>query len=77
MTNARFRVGETTHLREGKPDLAGVSSSTWTRPLRRPNSHIGYVSCRVAVLKQELEGGVLSSTLEKTDGGGRVREESL
>ena len=34
-------------------------------------------SCRVAVFKLELEGGASSSTLEKTDGGGRVREERL
>ena len=29
------------------------------------------------VFKRELEGGALFSTLEKTDGGGRVREERL
>ena len=34
-------------------------------------------SCRVTVFKRELEGGALSSTLEKTDGGSRVREERL
>ena len=34
-------------------------------------------SCRVAVFKREVEGGALSSTLEKTDCGSRLREERL